>query len=49
MHSHVKLTQISSNTKLCMGLPIQKSEGQGKVVDCLIVGTVVLVYLLEIC
>lgn len=46
MHSHVKLTQISSNTKLCVELPIQKSEGQDKVVDYLIVGTVLLVDLL---
>jgi hypothetical protein len=45
MHSHVKLTQISS--KLCGNF--QKSEGQARVVDYLIVETVVLVDLLEIC
>jgi hypothetical protein len=47
MHSHVKLTQISSNTKLCRNF--RKSGEQARVVDCLIVGTVVLVDLLEIC
>jgi hypothetical protein len=45
MHSHVKLTQISSN--LCVGL--SKVWREGRVVDCLIVETVILVDLLEIC